>query len=79
MTMHTSAVDNRAQTATKQRFGILTLIFISVVINYMDRINISVAASALSEDLGISTVQMGLVFSALLGPIRHYKFPAVLR
>lgn len=49
---------------TKKRFQILTLIFISVVINYMDRTNISVAASALTEELSLSSVQMGLIFSA---------------
>ncbi|MGB5511304.1 MAG: MFS transporter [Woeseiaceae bacterium] len=49
---------------TKKRFNILTLVFISVVINYMDRTNISVAASALSDDLSLSPVQLGLIFSA---------------
>lgn len=48
----------------KKRYQILFLIFVSVVINYLDRTNISVAASAMSEDLGFSTVQMGLIFSA---------------
>ena len=52
------------ETPTKKRFGILALIFISVVINYMDRTNISVAASAISEDLELSKIQMGLIFSA---------------
>ncbi|MDU0353164.1 MFS transporter [Paraglaciecola aquimarina] len=49
---------------TKKRFQILLLIFITVVINYMDRTNISVAASALSEELSLTSVQIGLVFSA---------------
>jgi ACS family D-galactonate transporter-like MFS transporter len=49
---------------TKKRFQILTLIFISVVINYMDRTNLSVAATALSDELSLSPIQMGLLFSA---------------
>lgn len=49
---------------TRKRFNILLLIFITVVINYMDRTNISVAASALSEELALTSVQMGLIFSA---------------
>ena len=49
---------------TKKRFQVLTLIFISVVINYMDRTNLSVAASALSDELSLTPVQMGLLFSA---------------
>lgn len=48
----------------RNRFQILALVFASVVINYMDRTNISVAASALSEDLALSSVQMGMIFSA---------------
>ncbi|MEW4923686.1 MFS transporter [Algibacter sp. 2305UL17-15] len=40
------------------------MIFITVVINYLDRTNISVAAFALRKELGIDTVQMGYVFSA---------------
>lgn len=48
---------------TNKRYGILVMIFITVVINYLDRTNISVAASALRNDLGIDTQQMGWVFS----------------
>ena len=46
------------------KFGVLALIFISVVINYMDRTNISVAANAISQDLSLTPVQMGIIFSA---------------
>lgn len=49
---------------SKKRFQVLLLIFISVVINYMDRTNLSVAASALSDELSLSPLQMGLLFSA---------------
>ncbi|MES2373225.1 MAG: MFS transporter [Bacteroidota bacterium] len=42
----------------------LALVFISVVINYMDRSNISVAASAITEDLQLTSVQLGMIFSA---------------
>ena len=50
--------------ATRKRYGILALIFVTVVINYMDRSNISVAAAALGEDLQLTKVQLGFVFSA---------------
>ncbi|MFN0119121.1 MAG: MFS transporter [Blastocatellia bacterium] len=49
---------------TRKRFGVLALIFVSVLVNYMDRANMSVAGTALREELGLSMVQMGLVFSA---------------
>lgn len=52
------------QKMTKKRYNVLLLVFITVVINYMDRTNISVAASALSDELSLTSVQMGLIFSA---------------
>jgi MFS transporter, ACS family, D-galactonate transporter len=49
---------------TRARFKILALLFVSVVINYMDRTNISVAATAITEDLKLTPVQLGILFSA---------------
>lgn len=49
---------------TYLRYRILAFLFINVVINYMDRANISVAATSLSEEFGLSSVQLGLIFSA---------------
>ncbi|WP_243641739.1 MFS transporter [Maribacter algicola] len=48
----------------KKRYNILAMIFVTVVINYLDRTNISIAAAALKEDLGINAIQMGYIFSA---------------
>ncbi|MFP7176126.1 MFS transporter [Priestia filamentosa] len=49
---------------TRVRFKVLVFIFVSVVINYMDRSNISVAATAIGKDLELTSVQLGLIFSA---------------
>ncbi len=49
---------------TNIRYGMLALVFVNVVINYLDRTNLSVAAPALSKDLALSSVEMGLIFSA---------------
>lgn len=49
---------------THKRYNILALVFVTVVINYMDRSNISVAAAAISEELELTKVQLGLIFSA---------------
>ena len=46
------------------RFTILAAVFINVVINYMDRSNISVAAPMISEDLHLTPVQLGYIFSS---------------
>lgn len=50
--------------ATRVRYGMLALVFINVVINYLDRSNISVAGATLSKDLNLSSVELGLIFSA---------------
>jgi ACS family D-galactonate transporter-like MFS transporter len=49
---------------SRARFLILTLLFVTVVINYLDRSNLSVAAPRLAEDLGIEAKQMGVILSA---------------
>ncbi len=49
---------------TKVRYTILAAVFLNVVINYMDRSNISIAGSMISKDLHLGPVQMGYVFSA---------------
>src|SRR5215471_17746628 len=49
---------------TKTRFGILTLISVGTVINYLDRAVLGVAAPALTKELGLSAAVMGVVFSA---------------
>jgi len=49
---------------TRVRYGMLTLVFINVAINYLDRTNLSVAATSLGKELMLSSVQLGLIFSA---------------
>ena len=49
---------------TRARLGILALLTVGTLINYLDRSVISVAAPLLSRDLAIDAVTMGLVFSA---------------
>lgn len=51
-------------TPSRKRFFIMVLLFITVVINYLDRSNLSIAAPALTSDLGIDPIHVGLIFSA---------------
>lgn len=60
---------------TKKRYNMLTMVFITVVINYMDRSNISVAAAAIRSDLDLTTVQMGLIFSAFAWTYSSLQIP----
>lgn len=52
------------QEPTKVRFFILFMVFISVVINYMDRSNLSIAGPHIAADFGLSTIEMGYIYSA---------------
>lgn len=49
---------------SRKRLLILILLFVTVVINYLDRCNLSIAAPALFKELNIDPVRAGLVFSA---------------
>ena len=62
--MSSQDMTNNTQAPTRKRFIIMALLFLTVVINYVDRSNLSVAAPVLGKDLGIDPVKMGLIFSA---------------
>jgi len=49
---------------SRKRLLILALLFVTVVINYLDRSNLSIAAPELFKALHIDPVRAGLVFSA---------------
>jgi ACS family glucarate transporter-like MFS transporter len=50
--------------AGRVRWTILAMLFFVTVINYADRATLSLAAPALTKDLGIDKLQLGIVFSA---------------
>ncbi len=49
---------------TRARLAVVLLLFVSVVVNYLDRSNLSITAPAMQAELGLDTAQMGLVLSA---------------
>jgi ACS family D-galactonate transporter-like MFS transporter len=49
---------------SRKRFLIMLLLFVTVVINYLDRSNLSIAAPELMRELAIDPVHAGWVFSA---------------
>lgn len=51
---------------THRRVWIAVLIFLAVIINYMDRIALSVAAKPIAGEFGLSPVAMGYLFSGFL-------------
>src|SRR5205809_7676698 len=46
----------------------LLLLVLSVLINYIDRGNLSIAAPLLKDELGLSASQPGILFSAFFWP-----------
>ena len=62
-TLSTTSVKMAAK-PTRARWGILALIAVSTMINYLDRTVLGIAAPSLRHDLGIDAAMMGIVFSA---------------
>lgn len=60
---------------TKIRYQILFLIFVNVVINYMDRSNLAVAASEIDKEFQLTPVQLGLIFSAFSWTYLAFQIP----
>jgi len=49
---------------TRARFGVLALITLATMLNYVDRSVMGVAQPAIAKELSITPEMMGLVFSA---------------
>ena len=64
MLQQAEKLEKSATKASRVRFGILALISVGTVINYLDRAVLGVAAPALTKELGLSAAVMGVVFSA---------------
>lgn len=61
---HANSTDMATNSPTRIRFAILALLFVNIVINYLDRTNIAVAGPAIARELALDSVSMGLIFSA---------------
>lgn len=62
--------------ATASRMNVvLFLLGLSVLINYIDRSNLSIAASLIKDELGISPLQLGTLLSAFFWPYALMQIP----
>ncbi|MGV8917263.1 MAG: MFS transporter [Pseudomonas sp.] len=61
---------------TRRRYFMLFLLLLATVINYVDRVNISIAAPFMAKDLGLDKLQMGLIFSAFAWTYSFALVPA---
>ncbi|MEM5436603.1 MFS transporter [Paraburkholderia diazotrophica] len=66
------------QRVPNRRWVIGLLLGIGVLINYFDRINLSVAAPQMKEAFNLSPADMGLLFSAFFWPYALLQVPAGL-
>jgi len=61
---------------TPQLRAILTLLALSIFINYIDRGNLSVAAPLLQNELALSPTQLGILFSSFFWTYTAFQIPA---
>ncbi len=54
-----------AVSRSRVRLLVVTMLFIATTINYADRATLSIAGPSMAKDLGLNSVQMGYIFSAL--------------
>jgi len=58
------------------RWGLVTLLALTATVSYLCRVNVSVAGALMMRDLGISPIEMGRVFSALILGYGLFQVPA---
>lgn len=57
-------LEQQSAKPSRRRYIIMVMLFFTVVINYLDRSNLSIAAPALRDAFGLDTVHQGLILSA---------------
>ncbi len=60
----------------RRRWILLALVFVAIVINYVDRGNLSVAAPAMMKDFQITPATMGVLLSAFFWTYAVFQIPA---
>lgn len=71
-----SPARSSSQTRTRWRFGMLALITIVLALSSGDRAALSVAGSDMGRELGISTIEIGYLFSAFSWAYVIFMIPA---
>jgi ACS family glucarate transporter-like MFS transporter len=66
----------RIPARSRARAGVLTFAFLLAVVTYLDRVCISAAAPFISDDLHLTTVQMGKVLSAFALAYSVFEIPS---
>ncbi|WP_411753963.1 MFS transporter [Serratia sp. (in: enterobacteria)] len=73
----TSALSSDAVTpVSRLRWGIIVILLVAAVVNYLDRANLSIANTTIAREFGFSSTQMGMLLSAFLWPYALANLPA---
>src|SRR6202142_4542317 len=67
-----------ARSVPRRRWGIAFLLGFGVLVNYLDRVNLSVSQEALDASFGISLVTFGYLLSAYSWTYAAFQLPAGL-
>jgi sugar phosphate permease len=70
-----ATMQDKPITMGRRRWRIGALLGIGVLVNYFDRINLSVAAPALSQEFAMNAAQLGLLFSAFAWSYAFLQIP----
>ncbi|ASN16620.1 MFS transporter [Pantoea ananatis] len=74
--MSETTVSGQGTLKGKLRWGIVTLLLLAVIVNYLDRANLSIANTTIAAEFGFSQTEMGLLLSAFLWPYALANLPA---
>ena len=73
--MDTATVAHSEHGRTHVRWVILALLFMASFVAYVLRTNMSIAGESMMTDLGLSTIQLGMVLSAFAWGYAIFQFP----
>lgn len=66
--MSETTVSGQGTLKGKLRWGIVTLLLLAAIVNYLDRANLSIANTTIAAEFGFSQTEIGLLLSAFLWP-----------
>jgi MFS family permease len=76
--LNTSTNQNIIHKKQKINYGwtLVAIMLFGAIVNYLDRVNLSIAGTTISSEFHIAPIQMGLLFSAMLLPYAIANLPA---
>ncbi|MDJ0039521.1 MFS transporter [Pantoea allii] len=74
--MSETTVSEQGTLKGRLRWGIVTLLLLAAIVNYLDRANLSIANTTIAAEFGFSQTEMGLLLSAFLWPYALANLPA---